>query len=696
MLVGENDIELAPFADVQHIRGVQFPAKPKFGQFLVSGPPGVGKSTLIQNIGGWPYEGYLDLAENNWWRARILLFRPRELQFGMPFVGVTESLSVIDQEWLSKAYDLEIDFRRILLPPEGARWTGADWRQRFVFEFLLPNSDLVFHDRKKRARSGIFPFDKDLSAEIVSLQISVYRTLAAYFWKSGLKVYIRTDRNGPPMEIIKVPDNLPVAAQRVRKSKSTDSDRSFYSRLKDLFSPKKMAHVLQPSEKEHLLTEPVHVPWDAGSFNLHLGDYVLEVRRDLQMSHTPKTRLRDWLIIDPEAYFDRMSGFIRIASGKSEVLGRDEASQQALFNYPNDVNRQHISITNKEGELFIQAIDSEAITKIVALDREETVSSLRLTRQKNLALLWKELGYASIPVPNEDATLLAQKVREILADEPYRARDSDGLPGGLVELPDQTSIVFVGDLHAQCDNLIKLLTEGSLLNAIRKGTTCLVLLGDVVHSDIRDQLEEMRPSMAMIDLFLMLKTRFPANVFCCRGNHESFSPDVGKSGVSQGLLLRKFLQKERGKEFAESIGEIFENLPYVIRGKDCAACHGAPTRGRVTEESLINIRRYPGLQHEILWNRLRGPNRPAGYTKGSVVRFRRSLGLPKDAPLIVGHTSFTDTETVWMDVNDIVGHHVVYSSDTDRFGAILVQDGTAIPLELLAEPASPEQETILT
>jgi hypothetical protein len=690
MLVGENDIELSPFADVQDIRGLPFPAKPKYGQFFISGPPGVGKSTLIQGIGGWPYEGYLDLAENNWWRARILLFRPRELQFGLPFVGITESLSVIDQKWLSDAHDLEIDFRRILLPPEGVWWTGADWRQRFVFEFLLPNSDLVFRDRKKRARSGIFPFDTNLSADIVSLQISVYRTLAAYFWKSGLKAYIRTDRNGPPMEIIKVPDHIPVAVQRIRKSKTTNSNRFSYSLLEDLFSPNKTAHVLQPSETEYLLTEPIHIPWDAGSFSLHLGGYVLEVRRDLQMSHTPKTHLRDWLIIDPNAYFDRMSGFIRIASGKSEVLGRDEASQQALFNYPNDVSRQHISIVNKDGELFIEAMDAEVITKIVALDREETVASLRLARKKNLALLWKELGHTSIPVPSEDANLLVQQVKEILADEPYRVRDSNGLPGGLVQLPDQTSIVFVGDLHAQCDNLIKLLTDGSLLSAIKHGTTCLVLLGDVVHSDIQGQLEEMQPSMAIIDLFLMLKKRFPANVFCCRGNHESYSPDVGKSGVSQGLLFRKFLQKERGKAFAETIGEMFENLPYVIRGKDCAACHGAPTRGRVTEESIINIRRYPGIQHEITWNRLRGPNRPAGYTKGSVVRFRKSLGLPKDAPLIVGHTSLIDKETVWMDVNDIVGHHVVYSSDTDRFGAILVQDGTAIPLEILAEPASPE------
>ena len=696
MLVQENDIELAPFVSVQDIRGLKFPAKPQFGQFLVSGPPGVGKSTLIQSIGGWPYEGYIDLAENNWWRARILSFRPREIQFGLPFVGKAESLSIIDKEWLTDAYNLEIDFRRILLPPEGTWWTGADWRQKFVYEFLLPDSDLVFHDREKRSRSGIFPFDNDLSAETVSLQISVYRTLAAYFWKSGLRVYIRTDRNGPPLEIIKVPDNLPVASQRKRKSKPSDRDRSFFSWLKDSFSEAETTQALQPSSQEHTLREPIHIPWEAGSFSLQLGEHILEVRRDIQISDSPKRHLRDLLIIDPNAYFDRMSGFIRIAPGISEVLGRDEASQQALFNYPSDVTCQHMSITNKNGELHLHAIDLEAITKIVALNREETVSSLRLTRQKNLAFLWNELGYSSIPLSSGDATKIVKKVTKILANEPYRLPDADGRPGGLVQLPNQVSTVFVGDLHGQCDNLIKLLIEGSLLNAIKGGTTCLVLLGDIVHSDVRGQLEDMRPSMAMLDLFLMLKARFPKNVFCCRGNHESYSPDVGKSGIAQGLLLRKFLQNERGTEFAESIGQIFENLPYVVRGKDCAACHGAPTRGRVTEESIINIRRYPGLQHEILWNRLRGPNRPAGYTKGSVVRFRRSLGLPKDSPLIVGHTSLTDTETVWMDVNGIVGHHVVYSSDTERFGAILVQDGTAIPLELIAEPVSTEQQIDLT
>ena len=690
MLIGENDIELAPFEEVQDIRGTDFPGKPKYGQFLVVGPPGVGKSTLIQSIGGWPYEGYIDLAENNWWRTRVLSFRPRELQFGLPFVGVSESLSIIDDEWLNDASNLEIDFRRILLPPDGAWWTGADWRQKYVYEFLLPDSDLVFHDREKRARSGIFPYDEDISSKIVSLQMSVYRTIAAYFWKSGLRVYIRTDRNGPPLQIVKVPDNLPVAAQAKRKGKFQEHARTNLPFFMGSFLGAKTADLFTPTPEGHRLSEPVHIPWDAGSFSLQLGEYVLEVRRDLPMSDERKPNLRDWIILDPKSYFDRMSGFIRIVPGQSEILGRDEPSQQTLFNYPNSVARRHISILNKNGELYLHALDSEASTLITALDRAATVSSLRGTRRKNLNLLWEDLGHPSIPLAKREANKLVQKVSKILADEPHRTRDGDGLPGGIVHLPGQASAVFVGDLHGQCDNLIKLLTEGALLKAIQQGKTCLVLLGDLVHSDEHGKLEDMAPSMAMIDLFLMLKARFPESVFCCRGNHESFSPEVGKSGVAQGVLFRKYLQEQRSKKYANAVGEIFENLPYVIRGKDCAACHGAPTRGRVTEDILINIRHYPGLQHEIIWNRLRGPNRPAGYTKGSVNRFRQSLELPKEAPLIVGHTSFSETETVWMDVNDIVGHHVVYSSHTDRFGAILVQDGTAIPLELLAEPVSAE------
>jgi ABC-type cobalamin/Fe3+-siderophores transport system ATPase subunit len=88
--------------DITLIKGVPFPAGERFRQTIVT-PPGSGKTTLVAKLGGWPEEGYLDLAASNWWRSPILTFRPREVHFGCPFVGYEESHTVFEREWLEAA-----------------------------------------------------------------------------------------------------------------------------------------------------------------------------------------------------------------------------------------------------------------------------------------------------------------------------------------------------------------------------------------------------------------------------------------------------------------------------------------------------------------------------------------------------------------------------------------------------------------
>ncbi len=111
--------------EIDWFKGVAYPRGVRFREIIITGPPSSGKTTLVQKLGGWPEEGYIDLAQDHWWRSRILTFRPREVHFGIPFRGVRESLSVFDPAWL--AAPAPVDLRAY---PDTTR-------QELVFPFQL-------------------------------------------------------------------------------------------------------------------------------------------------------------------------------------------------------------------------------------------------------------------------------------------------------------------------------------------------------------------------------------------------------------------------------------------------------------------------------------------------------------------------------------------------------------------------------
>ncbi len=189
--------------DLTEIKGIAFPTGVRFRQILVSGPPGSGKTTLVGKLGGWPEEGYLDLAEKRWWQSSGLTFRPREVHFGIPFVGHGESLAVFDAEWLASR--AAVDVGRIRLPPEKRRFYQADWRAKFAFDFQLLPPERLFAIRTERAKKGLHPVDQDLSLDIVTDQVGVYEQLARFFHDHGFAVYARHDFGGPPRRIIGSP-----------------------------------------------------------------------------------------------------------------------------------------------------------------------------------------------------------------------------------------------------------------------------------------------------------------------------------------------------------------------------------------------------------------------------------------------------------------------------------------------------------
>lgn len=195
-------LELVPIEELQIIKGVPFPAGMKFRQLLVTGPPGCGKTRLINKVGGWPEEGYIDLTLKYWWRAQSLTFRPREVHLGFPFIGYNQPLTVFDKEWLEASPPPRIDLPRILLPPAKAHFLAVKWRLRFIFEFLIPPAEAILEWRLERSRREAHPVDQGVTLEQVEKQAAVYREAALYFHRSGMLTYVRDEYDGIPKNIV--------------------------------------------------------------------------------------------------------------------------------------------------------------------------------------------------------------------------------------------------------------------------------------------------------------------------------------------------------------------------------------------------------------------------------------------------------------------------------------------------------------
>lgn len=676
---------LEPIKDLQVIRGVQLPIGLEFLQLVVTGPPGAGKSYYIEQIKGWPNEGYLDLSQKGWWKDQSLIYRPREVHLGLPFVGIKESLTVFDKEWLKTSPPLELELSRIVLPPEKKYSFQTNWRTRYIFEFLIPGPSTIYDQRVARKEDGYFPVDEKLTMEMVRQQVAIYREVALYLHRAGLNVYLRKGLEKPPMffaepgiacvprwTLDKIPEKPPL---------------NTLAGWRYLFRRRYPIQWITVTNIPQKIEQAGRIAHDGKSFGLYLGKTQLRFHPEIALGVKKKVAHKNWIInTDLSCSTKKIRGFMRIKVGETIVLGQSNPDFLELFDFDETVGQRHISITNRRGDLILTPLSPACETKVVLLNDLDLRERLERGRHKALLKIRRIYGQEIVPLPPKMALDSIRAVNTLLAKESFRPKNDKGIAGGLVEISLKTSPVIVGDLHAQVDNLLKILSENCLLDCLRLKTATLVILGDAIHSENTNELDKFDTSMLMMDLIFRLKLTFPDNVFYIKGNHDSFSPEINKSGFLQGELFETALREQRGQDYVNEMQVFYDSLAYVVQCNDFLCCHAGPPRGEMKRSELINIKPDSRLAKELTKNRIQRPNHLGGYNKGDVKRFRKNLKLPAKTSFFVGHTPMDPFGSYWLNAGTIKNHHVIYSAHDDGPSIFIRTGDNFMPISFPAEP----------
>ncbi|MCB1965530.1 MAG: metallophosphoesterase [Candidatus Accumulibacter sp.] len=709
------DLPTEPVDSLQRLKGIAFPSDVRFRQILVTGPPGAGKSTMIRRLGGWSEEGYLDISRKYWWRSELLSVRPREIHLGFPMVGLAGAVSVYDADFLDCDPLPAVDLSRIALPPRQLFFLSVDWYRRYVFDFLLPPPELVFERRSARARQSTHPVDARLSVAICTAQIDVFRQVAGYLHEKGFYVYVRETLESPPQRFVD-PSGAVVRPLRRRRRFTL---ANVLARLKAVSARLGLgvgSH-LRLREAYRLGDRKVRVTLDGQPIEITfgLGEKSLRLYAETRMNGRGEAvKLDSFIVIDPDTHLRQLGGFLRLTPKSWLVLGSDDPVQQAIFDYPPAVDGHHLALIYGRDGLVFRNLSDAGTTIAPVVEEARVVRPNRLRRLRNrrksrkaggavarlladskairMSRLWRLREIFGGPIellPKEDALALIEQVNRMMPDEVFRAADERGLPGGLLELPRELTPIVVADLHAQLDNLLTVLSQNAFLEALEDGSAALVILGDAVHCEVDGQLRAMEGSMLMMDFIFRLKLRFPEQVFYVRGNHDSFSEDIAKQGVPQGLLWARELSEIRGAVYQKAMGEFYRSLPFVAISPDFLACHAAAPKSKVSAKMLVNICNHPELIPELISNRLQKASRPQGYSRRDVKRFRKRLNLDPETPFIVGHTPIDRENTLWPNVDGIENHHVLFSANPRHVGVFTRVGETMVPLTYAVDELTP-------
>ena len=441
----------------------------------------------------------------------------------------------------------------------------------------------------------------------------------------------------------------------------------------------------EPGQRLRLSRRRLSIPLPDRPVEVELGKERLHIQREIRCDGTVASVQPDLIVFNPDMDSQSINYSLRIKPRESLHISHDQPNQEHLFRAPREAFRRNFHLDYEGENLVFRDPASEFGTFITLLEEDIEQTPIASRRRDAIDKIITLYGGPLQAMPKHQALDALQQVNCLLKNDAFRPKDATGIAGGLLRLPTHVTPVVIGDLHANIDNLLKILSENAFTRALEKRSAVLVFLGDLVHPDT-EPYDDMNTSVLMMDFLFKLKLRFPDGVFFLRGNHDSFSVEVTKDLVPQGVLWRNKLERERGTEYCEQMAQFYNLSPIVVLSEDFAACHAGPTLSRIDMSQIVNNRSFPNVTHDLMWNRVRRRGHPSGYSAHDVRRFRKSLNVRKDLPFLVGHTPYSDTGTVWCNVAGIPHHHILYSANEKEFAIFIRVNGQMVPQVYTAEP----------
>jgi hypothetical protein len=249
--------------------------------------------------------------------------------------------------------------------------------------------------------------------------------------------------------------------------------------------------------------------------------------------------------------------------------------------------------------------------------RQRLVSVLRRTRVPELAAYTEVLSEARRVLHTEDPS--------------YRPRDTEGRPGGLLYLRWGVPTVIVPDLHARMDFFLRVLLNRSprgytFLEELALGLAQIVCVGDAFHAEGRaaarwklafqeftngyrrrsNMDEEMRESMGLMEMVLLVKSAFPNAFHFLKGNHENIANEHGDGNYPfgkfayEGAMVTQYIRQFYGDEFLAEYAAFEKQLPLLAVGSNFIVSHAEP-RTFYPRDAVINYRRNADVVYDLTW-----------------------------------------------------------------------------------------------